>query len=295
MWSNGGCGRHGCFVNPPNVLWKGDRDVQPTGFVCIRFGIICACFNLGSLFPGGTNGHRVQSHRRFLQRGQEKQAYHLGNQKFLHWRLDVPSWGHPGGRGGMKWLSISTKTKWSGASSSCLAGRRICDATPARMTTADTDSRLWFTPSQNGGQEIETLSEETGRKTHLSQSERVEQQASSAGKKSRGNGWPFQLNPPRWYAPRRLASLVGQQDNRRNNRYTEESRRYKGETRMKDARDKIERQKRQVEDLIVLVLVKSQALGHPHYIEADKLRGASKHLQHAAHALFLANLCLMEP
>jgi len=64
---------------------------------------------------------------------------------------------------------------------------------------------------------------------------------------------------------------------------------------MKDARDKIERQKRQVEDLIVLVLVKSQALGHPHYIEADKLRGASKHLQHAAHALFLANLCLMEP
>jgi len=64
---------------------------------------------------------------------------------------------------------------------------------------------------------------------------------------------------------------------------------------MKDARDKIERQKRQVEDLIVLVLVKAQSQGFPNFSRADKLRGASKHLQHAAHALFLANLCLMEP
>lgn len=63
---------------------------------------------------------------------------------------------------------------------------------------------------------------------------------------------------------------------------------------MKDARDKIERQKRRVEDLIVLVLAKAQVQGHPHFSRADKLRGASKHLQAAVHALFLANLCLME-
>ena len=63
---------------------------------------------------------------------------------------------------------------------------------------------------------------------------------------------------------------------------------------MKDARDKIERQKRQVEDLIILVLAKAQSQGHPNFSRADKLRGASKHLQAAVHALFLAGVCLME-
>jgi hypothetical protein len=62
---------------------------------------------------------------------------------------------------------------------------------------------------------------------------------------------------------------------------------------MNDARDKIERQKRKIEDLIVLVLAKAQVRNHPHLEEADKLRGASKHLQAATHALFLAGVCLM--
>jgi hypothetical protein len=63
---------------------------------------------------------------------------------------------------------------------------------------------------------------------------------------------------------------------------------------MKDARDKIERQKRKIEDLIVLVLAKAQNREHhPNFPEADKLRGCSKHLQAATHALFLAGVCLM--
>jgi hypothetical protein len=63
---------------------------------------------------------------------------------------------------------------------------------------------------------------------------------------------------------------------------------------MKDVWDKIEHEKRKVEDLIVLVLAKAQAQGHPNFSRADKLRGASKHLQGAVHALFMANVCLMD-
>jgi len=63
---------------------------------------------------------------------------------------------------------------------------------------------------------------------------------------------------------------------------------------VKDARDKIERQKRKIEDLIVLVLAKAACYNHPNFSRADKLRGSSKHLQAAVHALFLAGLCLME-
>ena len=62
---------------------------------------------------------------------------------------------------------------------------------------------------------------------------------------------------------------------------------------MNDARDKIERQKRKIEDLIVLVLAKAACYNHPNFPEADKLRGCSKHLQAATHALFLAGVCLM--
>lgn len=63
---------------------------------------------------------------------------------------------------------------------------------------------------------------------------------------------------------------------------------------MKEARDKIEWKKREVEELIVFVLAKAQAQGHPNLSRADKLRGASKHLQAAVHSLFLANVCCME-
>mgnify|MGYP001165931101 CR=1 FL=1 len=63
---------------------------------------------------------------------------------------------------------------------------------------------------------------------------------------------------------------------------------------MKESRDKIERVKRKVEDLIILVLTKAELnKAHPHHNKADKLRGASKHLQKAVHALFMAGVCLM--
>ena len=64
---------------------------------------------------------------------------------------------------------------------------------------------------------------------------------------------------------------------------------------MKESREKIERVKRRAEDLIELVLVKAKLNeAHPHHNKADKLRGASKHLQKAVHALFMAGVCLME-
>jgi hypothetical protein len=63
---------------------------------------------------------------------------------------------------------------------------------------------------------------------------------------------------------------------------------------MKESRDKIERIKRKVEDLIELVLVKATNYEHhPQFPKADKFRGASKHLQKASHALFMAGVCLM--
>jgi len=64
---------------------------------------------------------------------------------------------------------------------------------------------------------------------------------------------------------------------------------------MKDARDKIERQKRKVGDLIVTVLAKAKTYeNHPHHDKADRLRGAAKHLQAADHAMFMATVCLLE-
>ena len=63
---------------------------------------------------------------------------------------------------------------------------------------------------------------------------------------------------------------------------------------MKATRDKIERQKRKVEDLIVLVLAKAMTFDHhPHHEKADKLRKVSKLLQQASHQLWLATACLL--
>ena len=64
---------------------------------------------------------------------------------------------------------------------------------------------------------------------------------------------------------------------------------------MQDARHKIEKKKREVEDLLLLVLAKAANYAHhPHFDKNDKLHNCAKHLQGAAHALFMANVCIME-
>jgi hypothetical protein len=64
---------------------------------------------------------------------------------------------------------------------------------------------------------------------------------------------------------------------------------------MKDARDKIERKKREVEELLLLVLAKAANYAHhPHFDKNEKLHNCAKHLQAVGHSLFLAGVCLME-
>lgn len=64
---------------------------------------------------------------------------------------------------------------------------------------------------------------------------------------------------------------------------------------MKDARDKIERKKREVEDLLLLILARAaNYANHPHLDKNDRLHKAAKHLQGAAHALWVATVCLLE-
>ena len=63
---------------------------------------------------------------------------------------------------------------------------------------------------------------------------------------------------------------------------------------MKESREKIERIKRRVEDLIELVLVKAMNYDHhPQFPKAEKLRDVSKLLARASHNLWLATACLM--
>ena len=64
---------------------------------------------------------------------------------------------------------------------------------------------------------------------------------------------------------------------------------------MKDAREKIDRQKRKIEDLILLVVAKANHFDHhPDFPKAEKLRNVSKLLQQASHNLWLATCCLLE-
>ena len=64
---------------------------------------------------------------------------------------------------------------------------------------------------------------------------------------------------------------------------------------MKDLCKKIERKKRELEDLIVLAVAKAQVHEHhPDFPKADKLRKCSEFLQKANHELFMATMCLME-
>jgi hypothetical protein len=64
---------------------------------------------------------------------------------------------------------------------------------------------------------------------------------------------------------------------------------------MKEARHLIEKKKREVEDLLLLVLAKAANYAHhPNFDKNDRLHKAAKHCQCAAHELFMASVALLE-
>jgi hypothetical protein len=64
---------------------------------------------------------------------------------------------------------------------------------------------------------------------------------------------------------------------------------------MKETRDKIEKLKRRVETLLDFVRAKSANYSqHPNFDKSDRLHKAEKHIQCAAHELWMGTVALLE-